>query len=62
VSRSRRGPALILASLLSGAAVAGSIAAVVVFGASPIVLVLGAILAIAPWASIIDDQERPRRS
>ena len=30
-------------------------------GFSPIVLAFAAILAIAPWAAIIDDTERPRR-
>jgi len=61
MSPSRRRPALVFAAVLSGAAIVAAIGAVVLLGASPIILVLGAILAIAPWASIIDDQERPRR-
>ena len=59
--RPRRRPALLLATALSAVALAMAVGAVLLLDASPIVLALGAILAIAPWASIIDDQERPRR-
>jgi hypothetical protein len=50
----------VLAIVLDMIVVAGAIIALA-NGSSAIVLALAAILAIAPWASIIDDAERPRR-
>lgn len=60
-SRARwRRPAVILAVALDVVVLVGA-AIALANGLSPIVLVGAVILAIAPWASIIDDQERPRR-
>ena len=55
-----RRPAVILAIALDVAVVIGAILALV-NGFSPIVLAFAAILAMAPWAAIIDDSERPKR-
>ena len=57
---SRRRPAVLLAVALD-AAVAIVTAWALVNGFQPIVIAFAAILAIAPWAAIIDDAERPRR-
>ncbi|HEX4933762.1 MAG TPA: hypothetical protein VFV33_11320 [Gemmatimonadaceae bacterium] len=59
--RGWRRPAVLLALVLSVGSIAAAVVAIVAFEASPIVLALGAILAIAPWAAIIDDGEKPRR-
>ena len=59
-ARSRRRPAVLLAIGLDAIVVVAAIVALFI-GFSPIVLALATILAIAPWAAIIDDQERPRR-
>ena len=55
-----RRPAVILAIALDIAVVIGAILALL-NGFSPIVLAFAAILAMAPWAAIIDDSERPKR-
>ena len=55
-----RRPAVILAIALDVAVVIGAILALL-NGFSPIVLAFAAILAMAPWAAIIDDSERPKR-
>ena len=55
-----RRPAVILAIVLDVAVVIGAILALL-NGFSPIVIAFAAILAIAPWAAIIDDAERPKR-
>jgi hypothetical protein len=55
-----RRPAVILAIALDVAVVIGAIVALL-NGFSPIVLAFAAILAMAPWAAIIDDSERPKR-
>ena len=55
-----RRPAVILAIALDVAVVIGAILALL-YGFSPIVLAFAAILAMAPWAAIIDDSERPKR-
>jgi hypothetical protein len=55
-----RRPAVILAIALDVAVVIGAIVALL-NGYSPIVLAFAAILAMAPWAAIIDDSERPKR-
>ena len=55
-----RRPAVILAIALDVAVVIGAILALM-NGFSPIVLAFAAILAMAPWAAIIDDSERPKR-
>ena len=49
-----------LAVALDVVAVAGAIG-LLVGGASPLVLLFGAILAAAPWAAVIDDSDRARR-
>jgi hypothetical protein len=59
--RGWRRPAVLLALALSVGSIAGAVAAVAWLGFSPVVLALGAILAIAPWAAILDDAETPRR-
>lgn len=56
-----RRPAALLALVLSVGSIVAAVVAVVAFDASPVVLALGAILAIAPWTAIIDDREGPRR-
>ena len=55
-----RRPAVILALALD---IVVAIAAIVALlnGFSPLVLAFAAILAMAPWAAIIDDSERPKR-
>ena len=53
-------PAVLLAIALDAIVVVGAMVALA-NGFSPIVLAFAVILAIAPWASIIDDQERPHR-
>ena len=55
-----RRPAVVLAIALD---VAVLIVAVIALlnGFSPIVLAFAAILAMAPWAAIIDDAEKPKR-
>jgi len=55
-----RRPAVILAIALDVAVVIGAVLALL-NGFSPIVLAFAAILAMAPWAAIIDDSERPKR-
>ncbi len=55
-----RRPAVILAIALDVVVVIGAILALL-NGFSPIVLAFAAILAMAPWAAIIDDSERPKR-
>jgi hypothetical protein len=55
-----RRPAVILAIALDIAVVVVAVLALV-NGFSPIVLAFAAILAMAPWAAIIDDGERPKR-
>jgi len=55
-----RRPAVVVAIALDVLVAVAALVALAL-GFSPIVLAFAAILAIAPWASIIDDQERPRR-
>ena len=55
-----RRPAVILAVALDIAVVVVAVLAVL-NGFSPIVLAFAAILAMAPWAAIIDDAEKPKR-
>ena len=55
-----RRPAVLLAIVLDVVVVVGALA-LLANGASFVVLALAAILAIAPWAAIIDDAEKPRR-
>ena len=55
-----RRPAVILAVALDIAVVIGAVLAIL-NGFSPIVLAFAAILAMAPWAAIIDDAEKPKR-
>jgi hypothetical protein len=55
-----RRPAVLLALVLDAAVVIGTVWALA-NGFGPIVVALAAILAIAPWAAIIDDSERLRR-
>lgn len=56
----RRRPAVLLAVALDAAVVIVTTWALL-NGYQPIVIAFAAILAIAPWAAIIDDSERPRR-
>ena len=53
-----RRPAVLLAIALDVVVVAGALVALA-NGFSPIVLAFAAILAMAPWASIIDQREGP---
>jgi hypothetical protein len=53
-------PAVVLAIVLDIVVVAAALVAVA-NGFSPIVLAFAAILAMAPWASIIDQGDGPRR-
>lgn len=53
-------PAVVLAIVLDIVVVAAAIVAVA-NGFSPIVLAFAAILAMAPWASIIDQRDGPGR-
>jgi hypothetical protein len=53
-------PAVILAVALDIAVVIVAVVAIL-NGFSPIVLAFAAILAMAPWAAIIDDAEKPKR-
>ncbi len=55
-----RRPAVILAIVIDVVVFAIAVAAIS-NGFSPIVLAFAAILAFAPWASIIDQREGPRR-
>ena len=55
-----RRPAVLLAIALDVIVAIGAIV-LVVNGGSLVILALAAILAIAPWAAIIDDAEKPRR-
>jgi hypothetical protein len=55
-----RRPAVILAVALDIAVAIGAVLAIL-NGFSPIVLAFAAILAMAPWAAIIDDAEKPKR-
>ena len=55
-----RRPAVILAVALDIAVVIVAVLAIL-NGFSPIVLAFAAILAMAPWAAIIDDAEKPKR-
>ena len=55
-----RRPAVLLAIALDVVVVIGAVV-LLLNGGSLVVLALAAILAIAPWAAIIDDAERPRR-
>ena len=55
-----RRPAVLLAIILDAAVVIATTWALL-NGFSPIVVAFAAILGIAPWAAIIDEQERPRR-
>ena len=55
-----RRPAVLLALALDAAVVIATGWALL-NGFQPIVIAFAAILAIAPWAAIIDDAERPRR-
>lgn len=56
-----RRPAVLAAVALAVIVAAAAVRLVMFAGASPIVLVLALVLAIAPWASIIDEREGPRR-
>lgn len=56
----RQRPAVLLAVALDAAVVIAT-ALALLNGFQPIVIAFAAILAIAPWAAIIDDAERPRR-
>jgi hypothetical protein len=53
-------PAVVLAIVLDIVVVAAALVAIA-NGFSPIVLAFAAILAMAPWASIIDQRDGPRR-
>jgi hypothetical protein len=55
-----RRPAVLLAIALDVIVVIGALV-LLANGGSLVVLALAAILAIAPWAAIIDDAEKPRR-
>lgn len=55
-----RRPAVLLAIALDAAVVIAT-AWALVNGFQPIVVAFAAILAIAPWAAMIDEWERPRR-
>ncbi|HEU0244162.1 MAG TPA: hypothetical protein VFQ75_09675 [Candidatus Limnocylindrales bacterium] len=55
-----RRPAVLLAIALDVVVVIGAIL-LLVNGGSLVILAIAAILAIAPWAAIIDDAEKPRR-
>ncbi len=55
-----RRPAVLLAIVLDVTVTVGALV-LVANGTSPVVLALAAILAIAPWAAIMDDSQRPRR-
>jgi hypothetical protein len=53
-------PAVVLAIVLDDVVVGAALVAVAI-GFSPIVLAFAAILAMAPWASIIDQRDGPDR-
>ena len=55
-----RRPAVLLAIALDVVVVIGALV-LLANGGSFVILALAAILAIAPWAAIIDDAEKPRR-
>jgi hypothetical protein len=55
-----RRPPIVLAVALDGLVAVGAAGALAI-GAPPFVIVVAVILGIAPWAAIIDEQERPRR-
>jgi hypothetical protein len=55
-----RRPAVLLAIALDVAVAIGALL-LLANGGSLVILALAAILAIAPWAAIIDDAEKPRR-
>jgi membrane protein implicated in regulation of membrane protease activity len=55
-----RRPAVLLAIALDVAVAIGALV-LLANGGSFVILALAAILAIAPWAAIIDDAEKPRR-
>ena len=55
-----RRPAVLLAIVLDVVVAIGAIV-LLMNGGSLVILAIAAILAIAPWAAIIDDAERPRR-
>jgi hypothetical protein len=55
-----RRPAVLLAIAIDVVVVIG-VVVLVANGGSPVLVALGAILAFAPWAAIIDEMERPRR-
>lgn len=56
----RRRPAVLLAIILDIVVIAVALVAIA-NGFSPIVLAFAAILAMAPWASIIDQGDGPRK-
>ena len=58
IPRRRPRPAVVLAIVLDLVVVAAALVAVA-NGFSPIVLAFAAILAMAPWASIIDQRDGP---
>ncbi len=55
-----RRPAVLLAIARDVVVVIGAVL-LLVNGGSLVILAIAAILAIAPWAAIIDDAEKPRR-
>ena len=55
-----RRPAVLLALVLDAVVIVGALV-LLANGASLVVAAIAAILAIAPWAAIIDDAERPKR-
>ena len=55
-----RRPAVLLAIALDVVVAIGAIV-LLMNGGSLVILAIAAILAIAPWAAIIDDAEKPRR-
>jgi hypothetical protein len=55
-----RRPPILLAVALDALVAVGA-AGALALGAPPFVVAVAVILGIAPWAAIIDEQERPRR-